>query len=165
MCESRTVPLAFLKNLTDWRNEAQTIQYDLLKLIAENDSSIRQNDNHNAIAQLLVGASFSFRRAVFFTDNPLELDDALNDAKGFLEKVVSDNAIGYSDEKKFKRWTAGFYVSHIQYRLYHLQATYGSILTSEELRNFLRDGIHSPLPQVFPTKTNLCLMSLGALKS
>ena len=130
------VAIEFLRKLTGWRNDALTIKFDLLKLITEKDSRIRVNPRHNAIAQLLVGASFSLWRAVFLTDMPLELDDALTAAKGFLEKVVSDNAIGFSDEKKFKRWTAGFYVSHIEYRLYHLQHEYSDILAIEELRNF-----------------------------
>jgi hypothetical protein len=121
MCEPKTKSLNFLKDLTYWHNEAQIIQFSLLKLVTEKEGGILRDDNHKAIFQLLVGASFSLWRAVFLTDEPLELDSALESAKGFLEKVVSDNTIGYSDEKKFKRWTAGFYVSHIQYRLYHFR--------------------------------------------
>ncbi len=139
MCEPKTVDLDFLESLTRWRNDAQTIQFDLLKLVTEKEREIRQNDNRKAIFQLLVGASFSLWRAVFLTDSPLELDTALNDVRGFLEKVVSDNAIGYSDEKKFRRWTAGFYISHIQYRLYHLKEMYGDIIATNGLRKFSED--------------------------
>ncbi len=91
MCEPN---LEFLSKLTDWRNDAQTIQFRLLKLITERESDIRQNDDRKAIAQLLVGTSFSLWRAVFFADRPLGLDDALSDAKAMSGNKIVNNRLG-----------------------------------------------------------------------
>jgi hypothetical protein len=129
--------IKFLGRLATWRNDAQLILFDLLSLVSRKKQRIKADDAYNAIFQLLVGTAFSLWRAVFLADQPFRPAPALGAAETFLTKVVSDNAIGYSDEKSSRRWTAGFYVSHIQYRMYHLQLLYGQQLQVKALDDYV----------------------------
>jgi hypothetical protein len=143
--------LQFLEKLTYWRNDAQVIQFKLLKLVTEKQEELRSNETHNLIFQLMLGIAFSLWRAVFLGGEPLEPVAALADAKVFVKNVVSDNAIGYAQEQLSKRWVSGFYASHIQYRMFHLNDQYAETLKVEELVSFVQK--YSPFaPQASPTK-------------
>ncbi|HEV3211304.1 MAG TPA: hypothetical protein VGY91_13670 [Chthoniobacterales bacterium] len=128
--------IKFLDKLTTWRNGAQISLFTLLRLITEKQTKIEENKELSEIFQLLTGIAFSFWRAVFLAEFTLETSKATKDAKDFLTKVVRDNSIAYADERQNQRWTAGFYASHIQYRMYHLQQTYGHRLRLKELKDF-----------------------------
>jgi len=159
--------IEFLERLTKWRNSAQLILFSLLRLVSNKKSKIRDDDKHSAIFQLLVGTAFSLWRAVFLADRPFAFPEAAEAAQAFLEKVVSDNAIGYMDEKKSGPWTAGFYESHIQYRLYHLHKMYGKDLRVAELDDFVAkwDPFKNPPVQIKDEifeSTIQCLQKLTA---
>jgi len=69
---------------------------------------------------LLVGASFSLWRAVFFAQ--LERDWVGNDgilsgAKDLLEKVLENNAILFGDEKRIEGWSVGYYLNNAYFRI------------------------------------------------
>src|SRR5262245_39731251 len=130
--------IKFLTLLVKWRNDAQNVLFRLLQLVAEHETNVQANERYSAIFQLLTGAAFYLWRAVFLAEYRLQTEKALKGAKSLLNKVVSDNAIAYSDEKASQRWTAGFYVSHIQYRMHHLQQVYGDDLDVPELIKFAR---------------------------
>jgi hypothetical protein len=131
--------IKFLGRLTVWRNEAQLILFDLLSFVSRRRSKLNNNSKHNAIFQLLVGTGFSLWRAVFLADQRLEGTASLAAAEKFLTKVVSDNTITYSQEKDTRRWTAGFYIGHIQYRLFHLHNNYGEDLKVPELDELIAE--------------------------
>jgi hypothetical protein len=141
--------IEFLSCLTSWRNDAQLILFELLKLVHEKDSKIKNKLKYRAIFQLLTGCAFSLWRAVFLAENAIRTIPAMEGAKMLLEKVVADNIIGYSDEKNANSWTAGFYVSHIQYRMYHLHKMYGADLAVKKLDKFVKEwdpfkGVSAP---------------------
>jgi hypothetical protein len=136
---NKHIDIQFLAKLTCWRNEAQVALFELLNLVVAKQEKIKRNERHNAIFQLLTGTAFSLWRAVFLSDFSLDSIEALDAAKTFLNKVVSDNAIGYPQEKESRLWVAGFYVSHIQYRMYHLHTVYGKDLKVTELDHFVKN--------------------------
>jgi hypothetical protein len=86
-----------------------------------------------------VGSAFSLWRAVFLADKPIRPAPAIPDAIKFLDRVVSDNIIGYADEKTSRRWTAGFYVGNIQYRMFHLNKSYQDELQVDALKFFVEE--------------------------
>jgi hypothetical protein len=61
--------MEFLDRLVGWRNEAQLILFSLLELVTSKRSKLKNDPNHNAIFQLLVGAAFSLWRASILRPN------------------------------------------------------------------------------------------------
>jgi len=131
--------IQFLGRLTVWRNEAQSILFSLLIFVSDKRSKLKNNHDHNTIFQLLVGTGFSLWRAVFLADQRLQDTTSLSAAEKFLVKVVSDNTITYPQEKETRQWTAGFYIGHIQYRLFHLHKSYGEDLRISELDQLIAE--------------------------
>lgn len=72
----------------------------------------------------LIAAAFSLWRAAFLAGSLRQLEDIQKAQKAFLERVVTNNAITYSDDKNNDAWTFGYYLLNAFYRL---RATYGVI--------------------------------------
>jgi hypothetical protein len=129
--------LEFMTQLVGHRNKVQELLLDLLKNVANEDEAITVIPEFNSIFQLVVGATFCLWRAIVLADEPLEPLPALKHAEILLEKLVRHNAILFSDEKETKRWMCGFYISNIQYRLWHLHQAFGGLLDNRELADFV----------------------------
>jgi len=74
-----------------------------------------------AIFGLIVGASFSLWRAVFLAEPKREWEGPggiLDGAKDLLDKLLENNAILYSEEKKIEGWSVGYYLNNAYYRIH-----------------------------------------------
>jgi hypothetical protein len=60
-------------------------------------------------AQDLLAVSFSLWRAAFLADKSGQRTAVFSDAKEFLEKIIEDNTISYSQDRKCKEWTFNYY--------------------------------------------------------
>jgi hypothetical protein len=77
---------------------------------------------HHALDNL-VGAAFSLWRAVFLSDTSRDYVDVHQDLKQFVRKVITDNAINFSDDLRHRDWTLGYYLDNAKLRL-QLTSTY-----------------------------------------
>lgn len=108
-------PEVLLGQNLDWLvHKRNLIQKDALQLhkILRNCNSIRDKQD-SFIAQDLVGATFSLWRGVFLAyDKESKLGQPPKHAKEFLEKLITDNAITFKDDKNANEWTANYYVDN-----------------------------------------------------
>jgi hypothetical protein len=65
----------------------------------------------------LIAASFNLWRAAFLTDTKREMEDIRESQEAFLEKVITENSIGFSDDKRHRHWTVEFYLEGAKLRL------------------------------------------------
>jgi hypothetical protein len=89
----------------------------------------------------LIGAAFSLWRAVFLTDTLREMEGIRQSQEKFLEKVITDNAITFADDKLHRHWTVEFYLEGAKLRLVRaiqLCDHYKQTNLHEELTKFLR---------------------------
>ena len=99
---------ANLKWLVEKRNEIQLTALELLKLLKNS-----KGKNLSLAKQDLVGVTFSLWRGVFLAYNKgNDIGGSRGNSEEFLEKVITDNAITFSDDKTFSGWTANYYVDN-----------------------------------------------------
>ncbi len=75
--------------------------------------------------QLLVAIGFSLWRAAFLADGERTWPKMHLDQAKFLESLVRDNAIGYTQDRASRCWTFGYYLNNAYLRLSYL---HGSLL-------------------------------------
>ncbi|MGO4508020.1 hypothetical protein AB4Z51_13460 [Bradyrhizobium sp. 2TAF36] len=86
----------------------------------------------------LVGAAFSLWRAVFLADQIRDFGSVHEKATDFLQRVVSTNAITFSDDKANSAWSVGYYLDNAKLRL-------------ENARKYTQDNQpHPSLPEIEP---------------
>jgi hypothetical protein len=85
----------------------------------------------------LIGAAFSLWRAVFLADD-IRIHES---QEKFLEKVITDNAISFADDKANRHWTVEYYLENAKFRLARAITyadNYKSTRLTEPLMWFLR---------------------------
>jgi hypothetical protein len=65
----------------------------------------------------LIAAAFNLWRAAFLTDTSRSMEEIRKSQEAFLEKVITENSIGFSDDKKHRHWTVEFYLEGAKLRL------------------------------------------------
>jgi hypothetical protein len=53
-------------------------------------------------------------------NNPTSRSQIGKKGRGFLDKFVRDNTIGYRDEKAHREWSYGYYLNNARFRLLHV---------------------------------------------
>jgi hypothetical protein len=99
----------------DKRADIQRTLLALYEFIRHHPPPRRTEENY--VLGFLIGAAFSLWRAVFLADTFRD-DVAIHTSQEqFLEKVITDNAIGFSDDKQNRHWTVGYYLENAKFRL------------------------------------------------
>lgn len=65
----------------------------------------------------LIGAAFSLWRAVFLAETFRDVKTIHENQEAFLEKLITDNAISFTDDKANRNWTVGYYLDNAKFRL------------------------------------------------
>jgi hypothetical protein len=92
--------------------------------------------NHSTRARALVGAIFSLWRAAFFADKrKTDQLASISSAEEFLERVILDNAINYTQERSAREWTFNYYAANCEYRSRYLGKTWPDILPRKRYRS------------------------------
>jgi len=65
----------------------------------------------------LIGAAFSLWRAAFLAETLRKDEDIRDSQEKFLEKVITDNAITFNDDKLNRHWTVEYYLENAKLRL------------------------------------------------
>ncbi len=68
-------------------------------------------------AQDLVAVSFSLWRAVFLADRTGVKEFKDEDAEKFLAKMLTDNAITYTQDRNTREWSCNYYLGNARHRL------------------------------------------------
>lgn len=94
----------------DSRRENQAATLRLYKLFETYKDEI-----HDPIlskkAQRLVGVAFSLWRAAFLADKTGKRTKVLSDARGFLAKMLTDNAISFQNDRNLREWAFNYYMN------------------------------------------------------
>ena len=121
------------------RNEIQSLMLQLYERWDALDANTRQ---------FALGAAFSLWRAVFLiadedAERRLESPGLDAAARGFLQKVIETNAIGFGDDRSFKAWTGGYYVNNAIFRVSDMQSQPASFKGHATLRDAWNDAFQS----------------------
>ena len=138
--------------LIEGRDRNQRQNAALLELLKAYDDKLKLAENEKllGVAHLLVGTCFSLWRAVFLADDGVTgvgepPQNIYQHAIKFLEKIIVDNAIGYTQDKSARLWTFGYYVNNACYRLLEIRRRNSGFLTdSKFLENLARNGGSPP---------------------
>jgi hypothetical protein len=65
----------------------------------------------------LAGIAFSLWRAVFLSEPREDADASIADLSSFLLKLISNNAIGYTQDLQARAWTFPYYLENARLRL------------------------------------------------
>src|SRR3569833_1345530 len=88
------------------RNQQSALR--LLRLFEEHADQWKTTKWARA-AHALLSASFSLWRAAFLADKSGLRDMVFSQAREFLERIVEDNAISYTQDRKSREWTFDYY--------------------------------------------------------
>jgi hypothetical protein len=96
-----------LKWVIEGRARNQRAALKLYELIKEGPRS-----QDAGKAQELTAVAFSLWRAVFLADRTGQFEAKLKDAEEFLAKMITDNAIGFAQDRSTREWTFNYYITN-----------------------------------------------------
>src|SRR5438105_2695720 len=111
---STTPPVDF-EWLVARRCDVQRFLFDLHKVGCDN--RFAQLETQRAVFEILIGVSFALWRSVFLLDLERPRDKVTSLGLSFLERLIRDNAIGYSQERDTRDWSGGYYLNDAYLRL------------------------------------------------
>jgi hypothetical protein len=123
----------------DWlvksRSATQSVAVKLHGLLEANKERFKGNKKNMVIARQLIAASFSLWRAVFLSNKTAGYEPALVDGIEFLKTMIEDNAIGYTQDKKYRNWTFDYYVRNAGYHLRELSRESPDVLEEQRTKH------------------------------
>lgn len=94
------------------------IQSFLFKLYTHAETkAVKLEHPWDSVFDLLIGAAFSLWRAAFLIVRERNPELVRDHAKHFLELLVRDNAIAYTQDRQTHAWTVGYYLNNAYFRL------------------------------------------------
>lgn len=109
-----------LKWLVENRSANQRATLELFAALTQNESIISSNAVYAQVSLELSGIAFSLWRAVFLSDLTEETEEQMVDVKAFLGALISNNSIGYPQDRSAKEWTFTYYLTDARFRLQSL---------------------------------------------
>ena len=100
----------------DQRAEVQRTLLMLYRFVRDNLPE-RLDFDIRYLLDLLIGAAFSLWRAVFLAETFRDIVQIHKSQEAFLEKVITDNAITFADDKANRDWTVEYYLENTKFRL------------------------------------------------
>ncbi|HUJ03563.1 MAG TPA: hypothetical protein VLW75_08005 [Rhizomicrobium sp.] len=105
------------------RADNQALSLKLLKLLREHERRLGDVDvlgyDGAVVGQMLVSIAFSLWRAAFLADR--DPNSGCTHAIEFLEKLILDNTINYTQDRNARDWTWAFYMSNAIHHLDELE--------------------------------------------
>jgi hypothetical protein len=122
-----------LKWLVDNRSANQRATLDLFVTLTQNESVINSNLVYAQLSQELAGVAFSLWRAVFLSDLTGEIQEQMVDVSAFLGTLISNNSIGYPQDRSAREWTFTYYLSDARFRLQSLASRPPAIIDVSDI--------------------------------
>ncbi|HEV7928274.1 MAG TPA: hypothetical protein VGR14_23175 [Verrucomicrobiae bacterium] len=112
----------------------QKVSARLYRLLRDFPDQAREK-KFGAEAQMLIAVSFSLWRSAFLSDKTGRFTDTNLCAELFLEEMLMNNAIAYSQDRKSKDWAFNYYAANARYRILEYSSSHpklkiGSLLAS-----------------------------------
>jgi hypothetical protein len=119
----------------DQRVEIQRTLLELYRYVRENAPS-DSDWVKPKILDHLIAAGFSLWRAVFLSESDRDFVSIHKSQEKFLEQVLTNNAITFSDDKNNRAWTVSYYLENAKHRLAAAQ-----VLAEHYMKDKLRESI------------------------
>ena len=129
-----------LKWLVENRSANQQATLELFVALTQNESVISSNIVYAEVSQELAGIAFSLWRAVFLNDLTEEIEEQMVDVKAFLGSLISNNAIGYPQDRSAREWTFSYYLSDARFRLQNLASRPPPIIDPSDVEEAARSA-------------------------
>ncbi len=107
--------------LVESRNKIQERFLDIYVLLKTNHAEIGNDNRLGPIVGRLAGVAFSLWRAVFLADVSRSWPTVLVAAEDFLEVVMKDNAINYTQDVRYREYSFGYYINNAKHRIRELR--------------------------------------------
>lgn len=130
------------KWLVEQRCKTQKFLLELYQFGKTHEKKLKHKDSLSTSYLLLIGATFSLWRAVFLIPEQLEensgksWEDSFSTGMEFLKILIEDNAINYSQDKKTRKWSGGYYLNNAYFRLHKVCKELNSPSLEELLGDF-----------------------------
>jgi hypothetical protein len=98
------------------RAKNQQAALDLYELMKDHRQAI-EDKRLSSKAQDLAAVAFSLWRAVFLADRTGKTEAKMKDAEAFIGKMLTDNAIAFTQDRTAREWTFLYYLDNALYRL------------------------------------------------
>ena len=85
-------------------------------------------------AQELTSVSFSLWRAAFLVDKTGSREAVFAHGTQFLERVIEDNAISYTQDKLMREWSFNYYTRNARFSLEYLNRRWPDIVNKYDVR-------------------------------
>jgi hypothetical protein len=117
-----TISIAHFEWAVSNRAANQLASIKLLDLMRKHPEEVK-SATHGANAQRLVAVAFSLWRAVFLADKAGVRKVVIAQAQQFLEKLITDNAIAFAQDRASREWTFNYYMNASTHNLLFLAKT------------------------------------------
>ncbi|HWU54093.1 MAG TPA: hypothetical protein VN175_01245 [Rhizomicrobium sp.] len=116
-----------LKWLIEARAENQRSALELLELCRTHEKKLKDHKlfpdyDASVVAQVLISIAFSLWRAAFLAD--IDRSKGVDHAISFLDKLLVDNAINYTQDRGARAWTWAYYMTNAAAHLFDLKDTW-----------------------------------------
>ena len=122
-----------LRWLVDNRSANQRATLELFVTLTQNESVISSNIVYAQLSKELAGIAFSLWRAVFLSDLTGETEEQMVDVTAFLGALISNNSIGYPQDRSAREWTFDYYLSDARFRLQFLASRPPAIINPSDV--------------------------------
>lgn len=109
--------ISHLEWLVKSRSENQDLALKLYRILRDNGEILRNSDDMANISQGLLAVIFSLWRAVFLSEENNDPMSWYDHVEMFLDTLIRDNEINYTQDKRYQSWTFTYYVANARYRL------------------------------------------------
>ncbi len=117
MTEEEEKEIKHLAWLVARRSEIQDTALRVLIVLKDKREGFASIPEIRSVLGLMVGTVYSLWRAVFLTNAIRDWTTILGSGEKFLQTLIADNAIAYTQERDNRNWTVGFYINNAKYRI------------------------------------------------
>jgi hypothetical protein len=131
-----------LEWLVESRSRNQRTALELFKLF-ESYPNRAKSKTFNKTSQILVAVCFSLWRAAFLADKTGMRHAVFEDARAFLAKMLTDNAITYPQDRSAREWTFNYYMNNAKDGLLDLSNQWEEVKSVLSAHKKVRKGTTS----------------------
>jgi hypothetical protein len=126
MTKDKSPPPDHLEWVIKGRAKNQQAALALWELIGDPELQVTKKGLSSA-AQDLAAVAFSLWRAVFLADRIGSTEAKMASVHVFLGKMLTDNAIAFTQDREAREWTFNYYLDNALYRLVNLEEKWPSL--------------------------------------
>jgi hypothetical protein len=141
--KSDDLSVTHLKWLVESRSRNQRTALELFEIF-ETYATIAKGKMFNSTSQILVAVCFSLWRAAFLADKTGQRHAVFKDARDFLARMLTDNAINYPQDRSAREWTFNYYMNNAKDGLLDLAKRWDEVRKVLSKYEKVRKGTNAP---------------------